>query len=408
MVKMNKLMALLVTIALLASPVTGCVTPQEEETTTQGITTVENETTVEEEITSKKEMTTEETTEAAETTAEGTAEEETTATDETNAETLYTVDGDKVYFGSYPQSVVTDTDLTATLTAAAGPLPTEDDFGSWISYEYYLEGEISDYMWYIDLEHGGSTYRGVYFTAYRPDFSVDESTAEEYSKQAARGYYTDTVYWFKYEPLSWTILKRGSNGKVMLLCDRIIDVQEFCIDEQEIRTVDGETVYPNNYEHSRIREWLNDTFYETAFSDLQKELILVTRVDNSAASTESIPNVYACNDTMDRIFLLSYADVTNDDYGFSSDYTSYDRAKHKQTTAYAQAMGATTFSDQSDYPGNGQWWLRSPVYITSMPGLDRNGKRVQQVCPDGTVHFFGNLNSTGTGVVPALRIQLTE
>ena len=74
-----------------------------------------------------------------------------------------------------------------------------------------------------------------------------------------------------------------------MLCDMIIDSQQFDISK-------------NNYEESTIRKWLNQTFYNTAFNEIQKQSIFTTTVDNRAVSTGYSSNQYVCLNTKDKIF----------------------------------------------------------------------------------------------------------
>lgn len=112
------------------------------------------------------------------------------------------------------------------------------------------------------------------------------------------------VYYFKVEPIRWRIL--SENGDTALIrCDSIVANKRF--DDSS-----------NNYKDSEIRAWLNAEFYNTAFSSLQKELINTVLVDNSVYSTGYDSNPYACGNTNDKIFLLSYREVTNSAYGFAS------------------------------------------------------------------------------------------
>ena len=225
--------------------------------------------------------------------------------------TVYVTDNNgHIKFGEYPQTKVTDESLTATLNTKAGTLPINSNSQTWTSYGYYINGIVSNFMWYIDVEQGGEKYRGVYFTSYRPHLTTMSSSASN-TYQDDNGYTTSTVYWFKYEPISWTILSENTtDGTALILCDMIIDSQEYYINENS-RTIDGKTVYANNYAHSTIRKWLNETFYNTAFSELQKQIILTITVDNSVSSMDYRTNQFACKKTEDKIFLLSYRDVIN-------------------------------------------------------------------------------------------------
>ena len=312
-------------------------------------------------------------------------------------EPAYTRNGKKITFGSYPQSEVTDSSLKSVLSSKAGILPTSSNSRAWTSYGYYISGNVSNFMWYIDVEQGGEKYRGVYFTSYRPDWTIYSSSTVN-TDQDNNGYTTSTVYWFKYEPISWTVLSENTtDGTALILCDMIIDSQEYYITDSGTRTIDGKTVYPNNYAQSTIRKWLNETFYNTAFSELQKQIILTTTVDNSVTTTNSSSNQYPCENTKDKIFLLSYQDVINSNYGFSSSHSDYDTARQKKSTDYAQSQGVYT-STSSSRADSGCWWLRSPSYGYS--------DCVCIVYYDGGASSCYSVCGTSRGVVPALQIRL--
>lgn len=88
----------------------------------------------------------------------------------------YTRNGDTVFLGEYPQSLVSDSTLEASLNVLAGTLPTPSNSRFWMSYGYYLSGDTSNYMWYMDVEYDNERYRGVYFTNYRPNRPVYSSS----------------------------------------------------------------------------------------------------------------------------------------------------------------------------------------------------------------------------------------
>lgn len=332
---------------------------------------------------------------------------------EYEAAPLYTREGDKIYFGSYPQSEVTDATLISTLNTKAGELPTSADAKKWTSYGYYLENKVQDYMWYIDIKEADEKYRGVYFESYRVFWPTDPSSAE-LSDQDNNGYYTGIVYWFKYEPISWTVLKE-ENDLAFLLCDMILDAQPY---QNEVTNEEGtynwlaasngtpDGTYANNYEYSAIRSWLNNNFYRTAFQEMQQQIILTTTVSNDPSSIGGLdggtPTVfYPCNDTQDKIFLLSVKEVTSEDYGFAKT-TSKTETREKKTTDYAQAQGA-----YNEGNGNGTWWLRSPLdYCTSY---------ARSIYCDGDTLNYGHVmtrnysvKDPSFGVVPALQIQLND
>ena len=253
---------------------------------------------------------------------------------------VYTRDGDYIYFGEYPQTIKAD---SVTITS------TQDSRG------YYLGSDGCYYAKVVtDPRYSGYT------------FSTGASVTD------------GTTYYFKVEPIRWRILSEDGDT-ALILCDSIIANRRY--DDSS-----------KNYKESEIRQWLNATFYETAFTELQKELILTTTVDNSVYSTGYNSNPCACENTNDKIFLLSYREVTNSAYGFSSDS---DRTM--QTSDYSRASGVY-MSKSSSYYGNGSWWLRSPF-----PDNINNARRVDY---DGFLGCNSYVNHSDYGVVPALQIRL--
>ena len=295
----------------------------------------------------------------------------------TTTEQLYTRSGSTIYFGEYPQTEVTDSAITSALNGMSGTLPTSTNSYDWTSYGYYIRGDVTNFMWYIDLEYSEEKYRGVYFTSYRPyDTTSSSSTSKSY--QDDNGYSTGTVYWFRYEPIKWRILTE-SDGKAMILSELMLDSQQY-------------NYASNNYANSTIRRWLKGTFYNTAFGELQQAIIETTEVDNSVYSTGYSSNPYACENTFDKVFLLSYREARNSSYGFSTS-TDSNSTRLKQGSDYCKAQGSYTYSN-----GKGSWWLRSPL----------NTNRGNALC----VYYGGNLGSnnvvysTSVGIVPALWIIL--
>lgn len=304
---------------------------------------------------------------------------------------------EKITFGSYPQSEVTDSALKTALNEKAGNLPLPTENYDWTPFKKCLDDNGNYCMWFIDIEIESGKYRGLYFTSYRPyHFSQTAPYSEETSNQDDNGYLTKEIYWFKYEPLTWTVLSKNENDKTaFLLCDSIIDAQYYY---SSTGTRKNPTRYANNYQHSDIRTWLNETFFDTAFTDSQKSKIKTTKVNNGLTSTGYNANSYVCETTEDKIFLPSRAEMTNSQYGFSSNYADYDTARQKKPTAYAKALGAWQSSDKK-YANNGTWWLRTPSGTSSAAAhsIGENG------------YIYGNHGTvplSNRGVVPAMNIKL--
>ena len=135
------------------------------------------------------------------------------------AETTYKT-GDIIEFGSYPQSEVKDAALIKKLDGVSK---------TWVSYDYYSgTGGLntmkqSDYMKYSDLSYNGNTYRAVIFSQYRPNKTVYECSSSN-SEQYYNGYFTDKIYYFKYEPIKWKVLSPKDG---IVISEKIIDSQSF-------------------------------------------------------------------------------------------------------------------------------------------------------------------------------------
>ena len=72
------------------------------------------------------------------------------------------------------------------------------------------------------------------------------------------------------------------------------------------------------------RDYTNDSFRDDAFTAEEYAAVAQTTVVNAAD-----PDFYApgSNDTTDKVFLLSAADVVNEDYGFPTETVSYSGAQ---------------------------------------------------------------------------------
>ena len=320
-------------------------------------------------------------------------------------DTLYTVqdsDGngtiDTVTLGSYPQSQVDkDSVLASNLTRMAGKLPTAENSQRWTSYKYYVNGEKADYMWYQDITYGGERYRGVYYTALRPDKTAKWTSTKYY--QSTNNVYgtSSTVYWFKYEPIKWRVLSNdATTGSSFVVCDMVLDAQAFYTDTAD-RTINNVNIHENNYEYSTIRTWLNATFYETAFDNFQRQLVMTTNVDNSQGTTNSAPAKYCSNNTNDKVFLLSYADANS--------MTKANR--QRQATAYARSQGTR---HDTDGIKDTYWMLRSPNQKGATDDNSVEHSTVSYIKNEGTLY-----GGTGAfvvnsylGVVPAMNIKLPQ
>ena len=267
--------------------------------------------------------------------------------------------GKYVMFGEYPQSLKDDSVTVGGSADAKG---------------YYTGSDGAKYVKVTATPY-------VYYQGFRTKFSNGEWIT------------TGAEYYFKVEPIKWRVLTQES-GEALIFCDSIIDHGAYysSVDNREI---DGVTVYPSNYKNSDIRAWLNGTFYSAAFSSSEQSGIKITTVDNSAATTGLSTNTYVCENTQDKVFLLSNKDMYNTSYGFIADGTESDSARMLLVSDYARAIGAHT-SDSIVWAGCGIWWARSPMHDDatvvdsgSMSGMVSSSK----------------VTSAQVGIAPAMRVS---
>ena len=105
------------------------------------------------------------------------------------------------------------------------------------------------------------------------------------------------------------------------------------------------------WETCSLRPWLNDLFFDNAFGDKHKELILFTNV--TAEGIYDYESVTQGNSTTDRVFLLSSKDF--------QEYL-YDDEKKCVPTEYAISQGVYTYTgrfDMKDGKNTCEWWLRT-------------------------------------------------
>lgn len=138
------------------------------------------------------------------------------------------------------------------------------------------------------------------------------------------------------EGIAWLVLDI-KDGKALLISKYALDAQPY--DEE------GGDV---TWERCTLRTWLNNNFYNTAFSETEKAQIKTTTV---LADPNPTYTTYAGYDTNDNVFLLSTKEASN--------YFSSNGKRQCQPTAYAKAQGVVTATDSSNY-GNCNWWLRTP------------------------------------------------
>ena len=157
------------------------------------------------------------------------------------------------------------------------------------------------------------------------------------------------------EAIEWLVLDK-QDGKAFL-------ISKYCLDSRRYNRDTAIT-----WENCELRDWLNDEFYNCAFSEVQRQNILTTTVHTPDTPTPWDP-IDGGNDTLDKLFLLSVDEANQ--------YFPDDRARRTVATAYAVAKGAVVDKNYS------YWWLRSPgdeshfvSYVGNSGAVDNTGRSI--------------------------------
>lgn len=154
------------------------------------------------------------------------------------------------------------------------------------------------------------------------------------------------------EPIEWLVLER-TGEELLLITLRGIDSLPYAEDGN------------NDWESSSIRKWLQEEFYETAFTQPEQERILFSAVDGSNVPGEKV--------SYDKVWLLSIAEAN----GYFRDRED----RRCACTPFARSGGAaTTTAFQVNGEISYRWWLRELNHFEYVPFVEENG----DVNPGGT------------------------
>lgn len=223
----------------------------------------------------------------------------------------------------------------------------------------------------------------------------------------------------KKDPIKWRVLQVNGND-ALLVSDVALDVQRFHKDANRKNSEGYLDDVAASWDKSCIRSWLNGysgsenecninytsrNFYYKAFETAaEQEAVLSSSVSSTTNPTYTKSSAGA---TTDKVFLLSYEDVINTNYGFSSSYAS-SSARKRTYTAYMIGTGgaADSTSIKKKVIGDGgYWWLRTPGRYTNMAMLVKD---------DGSIYndegkFKGYDVTYDEGLVcPAIHLDLSK
>lgn len=258
---------------------------------------------------------------------------------------IYNEDTNTIYYGFYPQSVISSAEMRSALNTSA----ILQDNG-WYLYD-------DDY--YVKMK--GNPNGGYNYYHFNDGSLINK----------------DSNYWFKVEPIEWMIVE--VNDDVFLTSKLLIDTHIY--DEEE-----------PYYISSSIRDYLNNEFYNNAFLD--NSYILKTIVDNSASTTSDKYNPFVSENTEDKVFLMSYADYPKNEKKGLIEFNNDVSNTICLTSEYARAKGASTIIRGANLHA-ASYWTRSPL----------NKSFVWHQTSSGNVLNGGSIDDTGTCVRPCIKIS---
>ncbi len=198
------------------------------------------------------------------------------------------------------------------------------------------------------------------------------------------------------EPIEWIVLEKKEDS-ALLLSKYIIDCKAFDnVDIESIGSADDELKekYKNcDWSKSTLRSWLNNEFFNYAFSDREQEKIILTHMEDT--------------DSDDKLFCLSKAEYIK----YFDNNRFYERTKnlgdlhlyYNGATARnrkAQAYDKLHLFQPDETYG---YWLRDKTLNSKEQGIDFGSTLI--VGHMGEIGYSINLN-TFVGVRPAMWVSL--
>ena len=140
------------------------------------------------------------------------------------------------------------------------------------------------------------------------------------------------------EPIEWLVLDRDG--------DKTLLISKYALDYQSFMPFYEPVTEHFTWESSTLRQWLNSTFLNSAFSADEQQRLLTTTVITSPGSLHRSDGLIT---TEDRVFLLSNTEV----YA----YFANEAATAAEYTVYA--LSANPWAGSATAPGAADWWLRT-------------------------------------------------
>jgi hypothetical protein len=147
-----------------------------------------------------------------------------------------------------------------------------------------------------DTPSGGTSTSGTSSTT-TPSGTTSTTTPDEGERLVSKVGDSASYGTYNGEAIEWQTLA------VDLVANKALLISKDVIAMMQYNDIHGQEV---TWETASLRTWLNSDFYNAAFTDEQKAIILETALSTPANSEYQTPGG---NDTVDKVFLLSEAEV---------------------------------------------------------------------------------------------------
>ena len=208
-----------------------------------------------------------------------------------------------------------------------------------------------------------------YLDAMTPDEDVVTVYGRQFAKAQGGEYY-------EYEPIAWKIYEDNEDS-YLVISEQILDA-----------VVYNEIIESTDWNTSYLREWLNSYFYDTAFSEEEKNHMRKTTVLPSYSYIYG----FTTGEQVDDDVCVLRGDIFYDTESVSYNTKDKKDLTMSKATEYSVSKGIYT-----DAEGYGKWWLCSSgdyAHTTAM-GVGSNGN----VAPNGYL-----VNDASVGVRPVITI----
>ena len=195
---------------------------------------------------------------------------------------------------------------------------------------------------------------------------------------------------FKIGSIKWRVLSVDGND-AFLMADQSLDAEPYNNSDASV-----------TWSECTLRSWLNgydslsnkagidyrnNNFINSAFTNKEKYAIMQTKVSNGDDSDYG--GIIGGEDTRDKVYLLSMAEISEESYGFNENFNIESYARMTHDTAYTIWKRGGNYRDI--------WWLRTAI----------QGNGAARIYEDGSGHAVANMWPK-LGVRPVLHLDLSN